>query len=203
MCGLSGILPVKSPAESRDHIDAAYLDVLKEWVGRMETLTGAALDDGGESHLGGQELLESLWGRVRTMKRDLQFYDIHAQPAVQKDLKALSERMTRLVTSESRWLTDHVGRLAPEDVEVATSHIDQLRDMAWSVDKEVLENLRKIDALLGKPGDVPEVAIFEAIFPEGDRNDLVGKDFLPALCLKDQAGSAEVNAIEHAEHHGV
>jgi len=62
---------------------------------------------------------------------------------------------------------------------------------------------REFHALLSEPCDVPEVTVLEAILPEGDRDDLVGEDFLPALRLKDQARSAKVDAIQHAEHHGM
>ncbi len=191
MCGLSGILPVKPTAESDVRIDPAFLAALNDLAGKMESRTGAGLKVAGGSpaagHLGGQDLLEDLWTRVRAMKRDRQFHDIHSRPEIQADLHAFSERVSGLVASESRWLTDHVGRLSPGDVETMMSHIDQLRDMAWSIDKEILRNLRKIDALAGRNGDADGSAPLSsasfrlykninAVFNNIDRLEVRGRD---------------------------
>jgi hypothetical protein len=55
---------------------------------------------------------------------------------------------------------------------------------------------RKFDALLGEPGDVPQIAVFDAVLAECDRDDLVGEDFLAALRLKNEAGGAKIDAIQ-------
>jgi hypothetical protein len=59
----------------------------------------------------------------------------------------------------------------------------------------------EFDALLGEPGDVPEVAVFDAVLAEGERDDFVGQDFLAALRLKNESRGAEVDAVEIAQHH--
>ncbi len=199
MCGLSSILPIKQRAEREGQeaggVDTAYLNALDETARKMESQSGRRCCDPeiapaqacSESYLGGQKTLDSLWDRVRNLKRDRQLYHIHAQPPALEGLQAFSGRVAQIVASESRWLTDHVGRLAAEDVETMTAHIDQLRDMAWSIDKEVLENLHKIDALLGRDPDADPPAPLtlecfrlykniNAVFNNIDRLEVRGRD---------------------------
>lgn len=59
----------------------------------------------------------------------------------------------------------------------------------------------KLDALLGEPGDVPEIAILDAVVTEGDRGDSVGEDFLAALRPENESRGAEVDSVKIAQHH--
>lgn len=54
----------------------------------------------------------------------------------------------------------------------------------------------KLDALLDQPGDVPEITVLDAVLTEGERDDLVRQDFLPALRLKNEARGAEIEAVQ-------
>ena len=56
--------------------------------------------------------------------------------------------------------------------------------------------------MLLEPGDIPQVAVLEAVGAEGEGDDFVGENFLAALGLEDQAGSAHVHAVGIAQHHG-
>ncbi len=190
MCGLSGILPLQHHPESDVRVDAAYVDALTETVRQMARRSGANQSDATDpaaDYLGGQDLVDRLWSGVRALKRDRPFCDIHTQPAIQKSLAGFSERVGQLVAAESKWLTDHVGRLGPADVETMLARVDHLRDMAWSIDKEILENLRKIDALMGRDPEAeapvtPDPDTFRlfkninAVFNNIDRLEVRGRD---------------------------
>lgn len=45
------------------------------------------------------------------------------------------------------------------------------------------ETQRQFGALLDKPADIPQVAVFDAAFAEGEGDHFVGQDFPPALRL--------------------
>jgi glucosamine--fructose-6-phosphate aminotransferase (isomerizing) len=117
-------------------------------------------------YLGGEALIESLWERVQAIKGENSFFAVYADPQERKLLQAAGERLAAVVGIEANMLTEHMGRMPAQKVELMAARIEKLKDITWCIRSEILDNLEKIDALLNgspKPPQPSVVSTFKKI----------------------------------------
>ncbi len=191
MCGLAGILSVKKPKPTDQAAEDARLASLSRMVRQVA--------DGGfnrwkeekgdpeQTYLGGREVLDRLQESVGLLKRDEPFHGIFREREVQEELGRLSARLSEIIRAEAKLLADHMGHLEARHVEAMTRGVDQLRDIAWCLEKEILENVGKIGALAGierSDGGASEISTetlriykkINAVFNSIDRLEVRGRD---------------------------
>ena len=194
MCGLSGILSVRQGMEGDDTgpVDKARIRGLADTVTTIERrgfsscagdTAQARLAD--VDYLGGLDTLSRFHEDLRDLRRGIHLPAFLADPDRCDTLADLSGRLRRVIEIEARELADRMGGLAPEDVETMAEAIDRLRDAAWCIDHEILENLDKIRHLMGD-GDLPDppaaprtLAAYRdlnAVFNALDRLEVRGRD---------------------------
>ncbi|MBL0716669.1 MAG: glutamine--fructose-6-phosphate aminotransferase, partial [Desulfosarcina sp.] len=99
-------------------------------------------------YLGGENLIESLLMEVQLLKQDHLFYKIFLDNGLQDDLTDLKQLLNKIIKHEAKALTDLMGLLSVKELDAASKRLEGLRDAAWSLDREVLCNIKKVEDLL-------------------------------------------------------
>ncbi len=163
MCGLTGIVSIR---HKQDSGAAADMAVLREMLNAVEARQFDRID----------ELLQ----QVRVFKRDEAFFQFFINKSLQDDLARISNRLSVLIEKESKALSEQMGRLNAREVEVLSFHIEQLKDLTWCVNTEILDNIAKVRDLLYRTKASPEVVgIFRrlnAVLNSIDRLEVRGRD---------------------------
>jgi len=161
MCGLTGIVSIR-----RDVGGHADMTVLREMVSRIEERQFHHTDD--------------LLRRVRELKDDTPFFEIFTNKAIQDELLRLTSRLTVMIDKESKALAERMGRLDTEETKAVSGNIEKLKDAAWCLNVEIGENISKIRDLLYRAKASPEVVtIFKrinAVLNSIDRLEVRGRD---------------------------
>ncbi|MGD8982057.1 MAG: glutamine--fructose-6-phosphate aminotransferase, partial [Desulfobacterales bacterium] len=182
-CGITGIVSFKNKKSAGDHTDLAVLNGMLEKleVCRFENCkqNNLCLKD---HYLGGRGHVDSLLQAVRTLKRNGAFYDFFADDNSQNELSGFARRLSSVVDSESKYLPDYIGHLDSEEVDILIHRIDNLKDIAWCLASEIVDNSQKIINLLGPDNEDPDitmVSIFKqinSVLNSIDRLEVRGRD---------------------------
>ncbi len=136
-------------------------------------------DDG---YLGGSEKINGFWRRVQALKTDALFFSVFSDEMAQSQLERLADRLGAIVQTESDLLAQHMGRLSAEIVNLISHRIERLKDIAWSLESEILSNIKKIHNFLAHssaPPSLTSVSMFKkinAVLNSIDRLEVRGRD---------------------------
>ena len=182
-CGITGIVSFKSQKPAVDHSD---LSVLNDMIDKLESyLFGNCKQDNlhfKDHYLGGGEHIESLLRTVRGLKRNDVFFTFFTDHRIQNELSDFARRLSLIVDSESKYLTEHMGRLDSKDVDIVTRRIETLKDVSWCLSSEIMGNIKKIENLLGADNENRNVAVvnvfkqINSVLNSIDRLEVRGRD---------------------------
>lgn len=183
-CGITGILAFKRRSARTADLP---VDELEHKVKDLFEYTWERLKQKGlgqkEHYLGGKELLAEIKRLCDKLKAQDSFYECFFNSGGCKDrVSALCPKLERLIETEEKARIQTTGRLAPEDYELITSQLTQLKDILWSLKHDVLENIEKIKALGSfeqydeNPLVVNELKAINLVFNNLDRLEVRGRD---------------------------
>jgi glutamine---fructose-6-phosphate transaminase (isomerizing) len=182
-CGITGIVSFKNqkPAD-----DPAGLAVLNDMIDKLEgCLFGNCKQDDlrfKDHYLGGGEHVDSLLRVVRGLKRNDVFFTFFADPKIQNELSDFALRLSTIVDLESKYLTEHMGRLDSGDVDILTRRIETLKDVSWCISSEIIGNIKKIENFLGSDNETKSIAVvniykeINSVLNSIDRLEVRGRD---------------------------
>ncbi len=133
-------------------------------------------------YLGGSESLDKLYAAACALKNEAAFLALYADPRLQQTVVEIAGRLSVLVETEVSALQRQLGYLAAADAEIIDQRIEKLKDTAWCLKVEVLENIQKIRGLIGsghRQADPREVKIFRnlnTVLNSIDRLEVRGRD---------------------------
>jgi len=181
-CGLAGIVTFsRTPAKAADVKLAAMRKAVDALEDRsLEGCRRQGLEPAAD-YLGGDARVRSLLEDACGLKRLDCFARLFESRAEQDQLQQIADRLDRLVRQEEGLLSDRMGLLDVETVRVLSGRIELLKDIAWCLSAEVLENLSKVRALAGADGSwSPErIRIYKninAVLNSIDRLEVRGRD---------------------------
>lgn len=199
-CGLAGIVSFKKEKKQAPDIDITSIEDI---IGRIGTHSfnlciknNFSIHD---NYLCGGEIIRSLLESAGELKRDEPFFEIFINNKLQKKIAALSERISRIIDSESKILSRQMGRLEPSAVEAMSNRIEDLKDIAWLLSNEIGQNIIKIKDLLGLSGNNPSFSTLafykkiNAVLNSIDRLEVRGRD---------SAGISLMFVLEASEYGG-
>jgi glutamine---fructose-6-phosphate transaminase (isomerizing) len=149
-CGLAGLVAFNSKENNISGID---FDALEDLISAIEK-SGLAIcvEKGmaiGAHYLGGQAAVRNLLKIVRAFKRAASFFQIANHSSSRKKLADFSGRLSRVLAAEEEIFSAKMGRLPVDTVATITARIEDVKDIAWCIQAELLQNLRQIEALMG------------------------------------------------------
>ena len=133
-------------------------------------------------YLGGKALIDSLWQAAQRLKSEELFYSTYISTREQKDLENFANQLSATIDGEEISVTDHMGRMAPQKVELITSRLEKLKDIVWCIHNEILHNIVQIKELcrgLSQPPAPRAIGIFKklnAVLNSIDRLEVRGRD---------------------------
>jgi glucosamine--fructose-6-phosphate aminotransferase (isomerizing) len=183
-CGIAGIVTIKNKATQNYRVDIALLENMLTHIEAHGCETCKVDDDSDidEQYLGGKTLIDSLRRSVQDLKNETPFFSIFIDQKNQQQLEQLSQRLSRIIANEANILSDQMGRLPAARVDVMSERIENLKDIAWCLRFEILENIKKTKNLIDPDHISPTpttVAFFKkinAVLNSIDRLAVRGRD---------------------------
>jgi len=182
-CGLAGIISFKGKEKAGRSADIASLDSMVKKVEEF-SFTSCLENDYSLSsyYLGGNDLIDSLFQSFRKLKDKDLFYNIFISKEIHDELSKLAIRLSKVIDTEAKLLSDNMGRLETRQVDTISHRIENLKDIAWCITSEVVDNINKVKNLLSLSGNSPtfsSVNIFKninAVLNSIDRLEVRGRD---------------------------
>ncbi len=182
-CGLAGIVSFKRKDQVRMTIDMDAMQAMAATIKRkgLETFNSGS-DDFDTYYLGGETLVADFAAIVRTLKEDAQFSEIYFDESLQSMLNSIAGQLTSVIEAESRQMEAVSGRLAADRFDIMSRQIETIKDIAWCLKSELLNNITKVRDLAAETTDglsMEAVVILKkinAVFNSIDRLEVRGRD---------------------------
>jgi glucosamine--fructose-6-phosphate aminotransferase (isomerizing) len=181
-CGIAGIVAFKSKPQERHNFK---LESLEEMVRQIEAAgyqSCQQTDRWKDCYLSGSETIDALWRRVQALKTDDRFFAVFSDEKAQNQLERLANHLEAIIQTETDLLAEQMGRLSAERVDLISLRIEKLKDIAWSLDSDILSNTKKIRDFLDpspEPPSLTSVSMFKkinAVLNSIDRLEVRGRD---------------------------
>ncbi|MEJ2656472.1 MAG: SIS domain-containing protein [Desulfobacterales bacterium] len=182
-CGITGIVSFKHKKPADDHAGFA---VLSEMIDKLECrLFENCKQDNlrfKDHYLGGNEHVDSLLSAVRSLKRNDVFFTFFTDPKIQNELSNFTRRFSKVIDSESKYLTEHMGYLDSKDVDILMRRVETLKDISWCLSSEIIGNIENIENLLGSDNKNTGIAVINifkqinSVLNSIDRLEVRGRD---------------------------
>jgi len=182
-CGLAGLIRIHRPHSRTIRLD---LTEAEQWIddvqsGSLMTCLKSQLSMA-DHYLGGDALLSRLLAWARALKQEDHFVQLFTHQ-IQRDMLArLSGKLLEIINRETQTFATESGRLKTWDGDIADQRIEILKDASWCLKVEVLENIARVQSLMGE--EIPsrsdgKVTIFRninAVLNSIDRLEVRGRD---------------------------
>jgi glutamine---fructose-6-phosphate transaminase (isomerizing) len=182
-CGLAGIVALKLKETSQIPIDIDKLDQMVDQTTstsfdlcRQNSLSLA------EHYLGGKNQLDQLLAMGRTWKVSNGFYQIYNSDEIQNKISDTASRLAKMIDLEKKCLSDHMGYLESEDVEIMAERIEKAKDLSWLLQWEILGNVEKVRNLMSNQDKEPGAdrlkiyRMINSVLNSLDRLEVRGRD---------------------------
>ena len=155
-CGLAGILAINKGQTAEVDVDftaslkANFRKVREK--GLPALLAGKATAPG---YLGGEEFLAEL-DRIVLSRKDIEpFLQLLTAPDQTENTALAAEKMRRFTVAEENLLEENALRFTTAEIEILNSRLSLLKDIVWSLERDILENINRIEKLAGGPEASP------------------------------------------------
>ncbi len=178
-CGISALVAFKGGPP----LPSSFVLHLQEAVStlRGKTLPGTesrTLED----FLGGDDFLDRLFDDCQGLKQESTFADLFFDSDRRDRIESVSRDMEDLATDQALVFKDRAARLSSADTALISRRMERLRDIAWCIRKEILDNITAIRSLcmeLSSPSQAKCLGVFKrinAVLNSIDRLEVRGRD---------------------------
>ena len=143
-CGLAGLV-----AFERATVDTTMPRLMESFKAMASRGLIAESTDLSSHYLGGKEEVDTLLLEANRLKEDACFTRLIQQHDSMNGLTLAASAARELLESEEKAFAEKAGFLSPEDTETVATAIERLKDIAWSLSQETLENVKKVQDLAG------------------------------------------------------
>ena len=148
-CGIAAIVSYKFKQPTGRPVETARLEDMLSKIERSgcDACQKNGFDDVDNSYLGGRSHVDSLWQAVQNLKCEDLFYAIFTDPGRRSLLDDICRRLNDIITAETKLVSESMGRLPAQSLESMTARIERLKDIAWCIRREAINNIEKIKEL--------------------------------------------------------
>lgn len=146
-CGLAGLVSFERSPE-----EAAFPPLLDALAAMAEQGLDAVLASGeplAADYLGGPNKLAALYTDACRFKKDHLFAHLLTASEALDRLTQAASSARALLAREEEAFSGKAGLLSPSDTEAVDACLEKLRDIAWSLSRETLENVTSVQDLAG------------------------------------------------------
>jgi len=145
-CGLAGIVTFKTGSRKGRSADPAGTILRHFKAIREKGLSGGVHP---ESYLVSRKTLDEMNRAVLRLKEDRVFENIFSRTEKARSLNNLSKEMNAFILREDKLLEKKADHFSTESLETINSRLILLKDICWSLERDILDNLSKIEDLSG------------------------------------------------------
>jgi len=184
-CGLAGLVAFKHKKTADSVLDPSRLQqTVKRITAQNFTACSAKKLNLSRDYLGGDKQIGKLLAAARALKGNDLYRAVFESDVSQAVIKTLTDRLNSFIADETRVLSENMGHLATDTADMLSRRLEGIKDLAWCLSTEVLENISKIEYLLGADGrpdrlSHAQLAIFKninAVLNSIDRLEVRGRD---------------------------
>ncbi len=181
-CGIAGIVAFKNKPKERHNFNFESLEEMARQIEACGYQFCQQTDRWNDCYLSGSEKIDALWRRIQALKTDAQFFSFFSDKKAQNQLERLANHLGAIIQTETDLLAEQMGRLSAELVDLISNRIEKLKDIAWSLESDILSNTKKIRNFLihsPEPPSLPSVSMFKkinAVLNSIDRLEVRGRD---------------------------
>lgn len=197
-CGLAGIVAFKHKETTDRVFDPSRLQQTVERItAQSYTACSAKKLNLARDYLCGDEQVWQLLAAARALKGNDLYCAVFESDKAQTVIKTLTEHLDNFIAEETRILSQNMGHLATDTADMLTGRLEVIKDLAWCLSREVLDNISKIKDLMGTDGRQDDLSraqltIFKninAVLNSIDRLEVRGRDSagLSLLFIMDKA----------------
>lgn len=149
-CGFAGLLTIKGNSSPRD---VGADELLIPQFGQIRAMNMRAVLSGAISpvqYLGGSDILGKTEQAIFLLKGEISFQDLFFHPEKVRRLSNLVREMEEFLFSEEGQIDTEAVRFSTSDMEAVNSRLVHLKDIHWALQRDVLENVDRINALAGR-----------------------------------------------------
>ena len=184
-CGLAGIVALKRQKKPTDpsHLQdiSRTVDTIERYRYRQCLEPHIDLMD---QYVGGDAIIEKILAAARSLKCRDRFREIFGDRDKMALIESIAQRLHKIVAEETAVLDKEIGHIDTSVVEVLSRRIEDLKDVAWCLSVEVVENIAKIKDLGDiqiRSGDLPpnQLTIYKninTVLNSIDRLEVRGRD---------------------------
>ena len=184
-CGLAGIVSLKKPKACPGPTD------LDEMARAVNTIDQHRYHrclqqkmDLKQKYAGGDAVIEYLSKTAGTLKGRSNFSDIFSDQDKQTAIKNMTQVLHAVIADDTARLDIEIGHIDVGTVEVLTRRLECLKDIAWCLSAEIIDNISKIRGLCDaadRDGDLSynQLAIYKdinSVLNSIDRLEVRGRD---------------------------
>jgi len=145
-------------------------------------------------YLGGKAFLSTLADHARNLKQETVFASLFYNREKTRKLSGIVRDIDKILSEETRDFKSATPSLSAAGVEIAADYIDQLKDILWCLEKEVIDNIDAVEHLapgIERQNNPAGVALFKrinAVLNSLDRLEVRGRDSagISVLCTLDE-----------------
>jgi len=150
-CGLTGLLAYKKIQLRTFAVEA----LIQEMETMCQHILQKTIDNTTErsetfadNYLGGKKRIHALWNAARQFKRKTAFSTIFQHPEFYQSLKKMGDKLDTLIENEVRSYEEQKGYLSQDISQIISQSIEDIQDVAWCIQKEILINIDQVYALM-------------------------------------------------------
>ncbi len=182
-CGLVGIVCVKQDNKTGSGFQMPDFDQIEKTISQNTYVQCIKKDLPLARHyLGGDQAVEKLLASVRALKYINAFFAIYNDKDFQNRLQSLHAALQAAIDTESENLYQAMGHLLSDDAEIVSHRIEALKDAAWILNTDLIDNIIKIKSLTDDrdltltPSTLASLKNINAVLNSIDRLEVRGRD---------------------------
>ncbi|MBW2481898.1 MAG: SIS domain-containing protein, partial [Deltaproteobacteria bacterium] len=165
-CGIAGIVAFKNKPKERHNFKLESLEEIARQIEAAGYQSSHQTDEWHDGYLSGSEKIDALWRRVQDLKTDDRFFSVFSDERAQNRIEVLANHLGTIIQAETDLLAEQMGRLSTEIVDLISLRIEKLKDIAWSLENDILSNIKKVRNFLAhspQPPSRTSVSMFKKI----------------------------------------
>ena len=149
-CGLAGILTIKKRGGTKTPDLANQMSKIFCRVQERTLDHVLSRKIKTSRYLGGPKDLQALERITFILKQHVPYRHLFASTAETAKISDIARQMTELLRREESAVEAQANAFSTEDLEIINSRLTLLKDITWSLEKDILSNLEKIQKLSGR-----------------------------------------------------
>ena len=181
-CGLTGILAYKKKQPRTFAVEALIqeMETIYQHIAQ-HTISGLASPEE-LTYLGGKKRIHAIWNAARQFKQLSAFVEIAQSQKLYHSLKKIGDSLDILVKQKRQAYESQKGHFSQETAVNITALLEDIQDVVWCIQKEILRNVDQvydlIDTLHSQPSS-EQIALFKqvnTVLNSIDRLEVRGRD---------------------------